>query len=451
VATEPARPGAAPTAPRLPQDHPQRRELANEVHARPPVSVPEAAVVSSLALLVPPGGDELAPLHELARRFGVTRDWPQRAQHVVLDIGGLRIKWERHTEFVSYTFVQPLAAADIGGLDALPTAFDAVPTDWLRALPGQTVAAVDVCLVPAGAGEPVPDVVARLFGAPVPTGSEVADGAAWVHSDFQLSADGRGRWLVLDWRLKPGQRARLVQALIEIATYRVMAMLAFPVARRAGEQLAAHERLLSELTGRIAELGDPASDPRHVQAEERRALDELTRLAAEAERELAASSYRYAGSQAYWALVQKRVADLREQRMGGLYSVGEFLTRRLEPAMATAAAVERRQQQLSARVARASELLRTRVDVAREEQHLQLLAAMERRGKLSLRMQQTVEGLSVAALTYYLVGLVGYLGKPLKTVWPQLNPDWLTAAAVPLLALLVWRGVHRLRREWAGD
>jgi uncharacterized membrane-anchored protein len=296
------------------------------------------------------------------------------------------------------------------------------------------VAAVDVCLVPAGAGEPVPDAVARLFGAPVPTGSEVADGAAWVHSDFQLSADGRGRWLVLDWRLKPGQRARLVQALIEIATYRVMAMLAFPVARRAGEQLAAHERLLSELTGRIAELGDPASDPRHVQAEERRALDELTRLAAEAERELAASSYRYAGSQAYWA-----------------YSVGEFLTRRLEPAMATAAAVERRQQQLSARVARASELLRTRVDVAREEQHLQLLAAMERRGKLSLRMQQTVEGLSVAALTYYLVGLVGYLGKPLKSLWPQLNPDWLTAAAVPLLALLVWRGVHRLRREWAGD
>jgi uncharacterized membrane-anchored protein len=131
--------------------------------------------------------------------------------------------------------------------------------------------------------------------------------------------------------------------------------------------------------------------------------------------------------------------------------VREFLTRRLEPAMATVAAMARREQALSARVARASELLRTRVDVAREEQNQKLLAAMERRGKLSLRMQQTVEGLSVAALTYYGVGLVGYLAKPLKSLWPSFNPEWAMAAAVPLLAFLVWRGVHRLRSELMRD
>lgn len=436
---------------RLPTEHPQRRELANEVHARPPVAVPAAAVVSSLALLGVPDGDEMAPLRALAQRLGISPDWPAAAHHLLLDLGTLRVKWERHTEFVAYTFVRPLVTAGLDGLEALPSAFAAVPDDWLATLPGQTIAAVDVTVAPAGSGDPAPEAVARLYGAAVPVGSQVAEGAAWVYSDFQLTDDGRGRWLVVDRRLKPNQRARLVQRLIEIGTYRVTAMLAFPQARRAGQQVTAQEQRLSALTERMAGLGDHASRPLEVEAEERRALDELTRLAAEAESALAASSYRYAGSLAYWTLVQQRIADLREQRIGGLSTIQEFLTRRLEPAMATVSAIARRQQELSARVARASELLRTRVDVAREEQNQKLLAAMERRGKLSLRMQQTVEGLSVAALTYYAVGLVGYLGKPLKSLWPQFNPDWLTAAAVPVVALLIWRGVHRLREEWMRD
>jgi uncharacterized membrane-anchored protein len=96
-------------------------------------------------------------------------------------------------------------------------------------------------------------------------------------------------------------------------------------------------------------------------------------------------------------------------------------------------------------------LLRTRVDVAREEHNQRLLAAMERRGKVSLRLQQTVEGLSVAAITYYGAGLVGYLSKPLRSVWPSLNPDWIVAAAIPVLAYLVWRGVQRIRRELRHD
>jgi uncharacterized membrane-anchored protein len=76
---------------------------------------------------------------------------------------------------------------------------------------------------------------------------------------------------------------------------------------------------------------------------------------------------------------------------------------------------------------------------------------MERRGKVSLRMQQTVEGLSVAAITYYGAGLIGYLAKPLKSVWPALNPDWVVAAAIPLLAFGVWRAVGRIRRELMRD
>jgi uncharacterized membrane-anchored protein len=131
-------------------------------------------------------------------------------------------------------------------------------------------------------------------------------------------------------------------------------------------------------------------------------------------------------------------------------TLGEFLARRLAPAMNTVTATARRQLQLSARVTRSSELLRTRVDVALEEQNQRLLVAIDRRGRVSLRLQQTVEGLSIAALTYYAAGLVGYLVKPLKTVFPEFNPDWVTAAAVPVLAFTIWRAVHRIRQELVG-
>jgi hypothetical protein len=174
-------------------------------------------------------------------------------------------------------------------------------------------------------------------------------------------------------------------------------------------------------------------------------------VAAEVERSVAATSFRFSAGQAYWDLVQARVREFREKRIGDLRTLGGFLSRRLAPAMNSCAAAARRQEELSARIERASALLRTRVDVAREEQNQQLLAAMERRGKIGLRLQQTVEGLSVAALTYYLVGLVGYGVKPLKAVWPQLNTDWVIAGSIPVLAFIVWRAVGRLRRRAEGS
>lgn len=438
-------------SPRLPTDHPLRRELADEVHARPPVPVPSPAVVSALALMAPAGADELAPLAELARRAGVEFDATQSAQHAVLQLGELAVKWERHTEFVSYTFVQALPGLELASLEELPSAFDAVPADWLAGLPGQTIAALDIALVPGHAHEPTQEELSRLFRGPGLVGSQVSDGAAWVFSDFQLSEDGRGRWLVVDWRLAPTQRARLAQRLVEISTYRVLALLAFPLARERGRALRGDEERLSQITEEIAVLGAHADDPQEIEARERRLLDDLTQLAAEAERAVATTSYRYAAAQAYWDLVVKRLHDMREARLGGVPTVEQFLARRLEPAMATVAAMARREQELSARVARASELLRTRVDVAREEQNQKLLAAMDRRGKISLRLQQTVEGLSVAALTYYGVGLVGYLAKPLKTWWPDFSPELAMAAAVPVLGFLVWRGVHRVRQELMGE
>jgi uncharacterized membrane-anchored protein len=433
----------------LPVEHPLRRQLADELHARPPAPARAPAVVSCLALVDAPADEILAALAELA---GVAA--PGEVAHAIFELPQLRVKWERHGEFVSLTLVQSLQATALAGLGAFPSAFGAFAPGALARLPGRLIAAADIVLLPAAAGAPDEDELARWFDRNALAGAGILDGAAWLFTDFVVHGEaqggGRSRWLVLDGGMSAPQSARLVQRVIEIEIYRMMALLAFPSARAAFPHLNGIEHRLAEITSATAALhgqGDAAA----AQREERRLLDELTRLAAEVERSVAATAFRFSAAQAYWDLASSRVRELREARIGDRRTIAGFLSRRLAPAMHSCAAAARRQEELSARIERASALLRTRVDVAREEQNQQLLAAMERRGKISLRLQQTVEGLSVAAITYYGAGLVGYLAKPLKSIWPQLNPDWVVAAAIPLLAFGVWRAVHRIRRQLARD
>jgi len=438
----------------LPTDHDLRRALADEVHARPPAPVSVPAVVSCLALFESDAEAVFERVAQLAQRYGA--EAPAGGGHAIVELPEVRVKWERHGEFSSLTFVRPLAGdeAQLATLADFPTAFQAVPGDWLAALPGRTIAAADIALLPAGSGghDALRAQALRWFVRDALAGSAVLDDAALVFTDFVLRQDsGRTRWLVLDRHgMGRAQTARVVQRIIEIEIYRMTALLAFPLARAAFPELNRIEQRLAEITAATAALHG-RGDPQQTQDEERRLLDELTRVAAEVERSVAATSFRFSAGEAYWNLVQARVREFREQRIGDLRTLGGFLSRRLAPAMNSCAAATRRQEELSARIERASALLRTRVDVAREEQNQALLAAMDRRGKVALRLQQTVEGLSVAALTYYLVGLVGYGVKPLKSVWPQLNSDWVIAGSIPVIAYLVWRAVGRLRKKLMAD
>jgi uncharacterized membrane-anchored protein len=133
-------------------------------------------------------------------------------------------------------------------------------------------------------------------------------------------------------------------------------------------------------------------------------------------------------------------------RIPGLSTIEEFLNRRLAPAIATCRSTSRRIATLAERVARASALLRTRVDIAREQQNQQILAAMNRRGRLQLRLQQTVEGLSVVVITYYGVSLVGVLAKAARAAGIDCNPEIVSGIALPIVALAVFLGAHRVRR-----
>jgi uncharacterized membrane-anchored protein len=421
----------------LPPSHPLRAELNDEVHARPPEALVPPCRISHVALLPEDEASRdasLAALVALARRFGGPEPAPG-ATHYSADLGPFRLKWERHTEFSRFMVIVP-------GLEADPfasTAMEALPGDWVAALPGRVIAAQHVALLPDdGAPIDIAALSARHFAGNHLLGAEVSAGRATAITDFRIQPDGFSRFLLLDRSTGARQAGRIVQRLIEIDTYRVMALLAFPLARRLSPELAAQERELAAVTDALIGCGDD---------DEPVLLDRLTRLAAEIESGEARNRYRFSAAAAYYEIVQRRIEDLREGRIEGLQTVREFTERRLAPAMNTCLAMAQRQVLLSQRVARATQLLSTRVDLTRERQNQALLASMDRRARLQLRLQQTVEGLSVAAITYYVVGLIAYAAKALSDARVPLRDEVVTGVAVPVVALAVYAATRRVRRR----
>ncbi|WP_339941395.1 DUF3422 family protein [Undibacterium luofuense] len=140
------------------------------------------------------------------------------------------------------------------------------------------------------------------------------------------------------------------------------------------------------------------------------------------------------------------LANKFEELGKGLQTFREFNERRLSPAMATCRTTSARLEAILDRVGRTTMLLSTRVNVTREKQNQQVLKSMDRRATMQLRLQQTVEGLSVAAISYYIVGLVGYAAKGIKASGRDINLDLVTAWSIPVVIGLVAFGLYRFRR-----
>ncbi len=428
-----------------PGDHPQRPILAREVHARPfaPLTAPERA--THIAMLT---GDaeaerDRAHLVLLCRRFGVAA--PAETNHALVDVGAFRLKWERHGEFCTWTFLVRGRFDDPFESPALA----AVPADWLAGLPGQRLVATHLALEPADMPPRRADTLLRWFSREYLAGSRIADGASEAWTDFRLHEDGFGRILVQDRGfLDPYQAGRVVQRLLEVETYRLMALLALPMAREAGPRISAVDRELAGITEAMGRLGNAGADP----GAERRLLERLIGQASEIERITGASDYRFGAARAYSALIENRIAELEERRIDdAVPTIGEFMERRLAPAMRSCVATSERLRTMAERLARAGTLLRTRVDIALEAQNQELLSSMDRRARLQLRLQQTVEGLSVAAISYYVVGLLGYALRAVEEAGVPVRHDLFTGLAIPVVLLLVWRGVRRLRRHIAAE
>lgn len=421
-------------------EHPLRRALAAEIHARPYQMMRPPIRISHVAAMSGERNIETDRAHvaALCRTFGVAPP-PSDATHFTARLGTVTLKWERHTEFASYLF----AAEGAFEQPFKEPVVDKLPKDWLKTIPGEVLSATHIAVETASTPERSLEEIAALFDNNTVAGSSLREDQARAWTDLMIHADGFGRILVRDLGQNQRQLGRLVQRLIELDTYRMVAMLAFPLAREARSRVAAAERELSKI---VSEL--PAVEGID---DERGLLKRLSGLAAEAEAIAVSTNYRFSAARAYYALVRQRVDELRERRLDWVQPFGTFLYRRLAPAMETCENVAARQESLSVRIARASGLLRTRVDVALESQNRDLLQSMNRRAKLQLRLQETVEGLSVVAISYYLVGLVHYLAKGAVETGVPLHPETAAAVSVPVVVLLVWLGVRRLRKAIARD
>lgn len=403
------------------QQHGLRRSLHNEVHSRPPEALPNDTAVFCVVMWADAAERAASRqwLYQLLRELQLPiPDGADDANHLRLDLGNCRLRWELHTEFVSWTWMVPANAAAMQAAGP-QSASDAIPAQWLAGLPGQCLLAMNVWVLAPAEGLERNIEHGWLYEDQL-VASQTAEQQARIYTDFAIHSDGASRLFVLNHGLPAARMGRLVQRLIEIETYRMAALLGLPAARDTMEKLAASEPQL---------------------------LDQLTRLAAQVESQYAANHSRFSASTAYFALVQQRVGDIAETRLAGYQTIRDFMDRRLTPARNTCVSAHQRLEALSQRVSRISNLLQARVDISQKQGRQAVLKAMNERQGLQLKMQSTVEGLSVAAITYYFVGLISYLAKGLqKWGWP-LSPETTAALAIPMVGLGVWWSIRRMHHR----
>jgi len=312
--------------PLLPPNHPERFILAEEVHARPPVPVETPSRASYVAILVDADDRERERQHlaTLCERHAVPAP-ASGATQFSAKLGALRIKWERHGEFSGYTFF----AKGPGAAPFADHAASLLPGGWLAGVPGVTMAAVHAAVLVLEGETPEASELGAHFDGNIVVGAELADGAGMMCTDFKIHDDRFARVLLLDRHFTPRQAGRMLQRMFEIEAYRMMALLALPVARRQSPRILAIERSLATLTDSIAREEHDVAD------NDEALLQQLTRLAAEVESGLAASQFRFGACRAYFELVTTRIGELREQRLPGMQTIEEFMARRFTPAVAT--------------------------------------------------------------------------------------------------------------------
>lgn len=424
-----------PTQPYLAfNPHPLRSELYQELHNRPFPVLASPVRVSHIALLTPGVStlEEHEHLRDLAQRYSVNPPL-EGASCYYQSFGEFEVRWEKHTEFSTYTFISP--ADDHQKFDE--TSLGLLPQSWLEKMPGTLLIGVHVLVENAPLEATSRETLRQYFEGQRLIGCSSVDDLAVVWTAFRLHSDDFNRVLVLNRGLNGCQTGRMVQRILEIEAYRVMALLSVPTARELGSCVTRMDQELAQLIKLLSDIDDSDN--------ERRLLKYLTALAAEVEKYRADTNYRFAATNAYYELVVKRLNYFHRDEFEGVQSIPEFLERRLTPAIRTCVSVQQRLEDLSRRISRAGELLNTRVDLSLQEQNQRLLVSMNKRSKVQLRMQQTVEGLSVAAISYYLIGLLKYMLAGVDLILPEKSSGLIIAASVPMIVGGVWWMTHRIK------
>lgn len=399
------------------REHPDRQLALAEAHARPSIPINPPCTIIHLAFAVK---DATAADALYRHYFAFAPKGGER--HGIREQAGVTVKWERHTEFVSLTIVAP------GGGERA----DPMLAELATKLPDGASLLVALRFIVLKA--PRPEGPHETVGGRLRGGIEVA-------TTFRVGEDGIMNWEVNAPETGAGQLGRRIQRLLDAESYRVMALLGLPLARRVGPIVA---RLEQDLAAVIQSLTDGVDDDEAI-------LERLQRLSAEAEAVREQTRFRFAASLAYAALVNERLDSLNEQKVGEQPTITGFIKTRLKPAVRTIESTEKRQEQLSSAVSRSINLLRARVDVSMNQANQDILKSMDERQRRQLILSEAVENLSVIAISYYLLGILYYpVRAVIETTGIGVSDILVLGVLAPFVAVSVYYGMRMLRSRLGG-
>jgi uncharacterized membrane-anchored protein len=405
--------------------HPAYGLVQSELHARPLVLTPAASRIRRVVVLMPALPGAVTTLMDRLSGFLTSLNVEVGAsRQASFEVGGLFVTWEIHTEFVTVTWTTSLDDWEISpqgiGLELLGE--------------GQMVGATRIDVM---ADAQIPPALFDGFSANSLCFSRLDNGKAEVATDFVPDADGFTRFEFAAKNLTDLNRSLVVRRLLDIETYRTVALLGLPLAHQLSPALRQAE---IELSGILADLGSFAPG-----ADATATLDKLRELSARAGQLLERSTYRFAASNAYGEILRKRLDSLAEQGTELGHTLHRFVNDRVEPALATCRATERRLGLLADKVDRASHLLDVHIGLQIQTQTASVLDKIANTAHSQFLLQRTVEGLSTIAISYYLLGILGYL---LAAPMAELHVDKVLAMSVaaPIVVFVVWLLVRRIRR-----
>ena len=428
-------------------EHPLRRMLNDELHARKFNDFPGSGRFIRYVYFTQ-GDDKhlLGDINKLLQKLSL-RKMADDEKFIRLEADNFAVRVERHTEFMSLSLidVDDKIQKGLSAKSFDEASYPHLPFQLIKTLSHPVFHAMWLEISIAQKKKPTAQVMEQALQGRSVAGVNISSGGGQLYASFDIDNDGYSRMALMNEEIADNRMGRVIQRVIEMETYRLMSLLSLPKVKHHSPALDKIETELRVLTGALALAQRQEGAPEQMQDADA-LLTKLTNLASDIEHIYSETSYRFSASFAYQDITDARIASLKASRLDGFQSIGGFLAKRMMPAIQSMTAFSRRMDHLSQRISHAAQLQRSQTELSLQKQNRDLLTSMNKRTYAQLRLQQTVEGLSLAALTYYGVGLVGYVAEATSF---GISSTAIKALSVPIVAASVYIVIRRAKRALA--
>ncbi|MGE3152887.1 MAG: DUF3422 family protein [Nitrospiraceae bacterium] len=344
----------------------------------------------------------------------------------------LIVVWQTHTEYYSYQIwhLPPPSQSNVAfGPIAFPQyRFPITPL-------GVEVCRLDIVLTE----ERLPDneTLRQRFPGPLLYGSRILDEETSLITSFAHDEHDRERYFVsvASPRSRHSSVQEVVDAIVRIETYYHLLLMQKPLFSAAVDQVYRFEQVHLKqreiITTRIG-----GADSLTLQ----RWLNALTEDLLKTNRLAGRLHSEFSGSVPYDRIVHTTITALGEQTLSTYRPISDYVLSGITGVAEGYQQLLKRIDTLRSGFEGIISIIRARVDLMLEAQNLTLLRSVDKTTKSQVMLQNTVEGLSVIVIAYYLSGLAGYLFKGLSEVGWLRNASVASAVFVPIavgLAFLI--------------